>query len=143
MLGFELSETTVSRWMRRTSKSPTPAKRWLSLPISRELVLHMYTLDYSGVHRPGTKAVSGNTAERFLFVSCRRTPVLTQSGSVKFAAFFVTYSSKVVPPFKSDGMILANERADARIVINVLDNCRFQSPNRTCVQGQVSQDAAA
>jgi putative transposase len=30
MLGFEVSETTVSRWMRRAPKNPQPAKRWLS-----------------------------------------------------------------------------------------------------------------
>src|SRR6266853_3649977 len=28
MLGFEVSETTISRWMRRAPKSPQPAKRW-------------------------------------------------------------------------------------------------------------------
>ena len=30
MLGFGVSETTISRWMRRTPKSPQPAKRWLA-----------------------------------------------------------------------------------------------------------------
>jgi putative transposase len=30
MLGFELSETTVSRWMRRAPRVPEPAKRWLA-----------------------------------------------------------------------------------------------------------------
>jgi len=29
MLGFAVSETTVSRWMRRAPKDPQPAKRWL------------------------------------------------------------------------------------------------------------------
>jgi hypothetical protein len=28
MLGFDLSERTVSRWMRRAPKNPEPAKRW-------------------------------------------------------------------------------------------------------------------
>src|SRR5271163_4731885 len=28
MLGFDLSERTVSRWMRRASRDPDPAKRW-------------------------------------------------------------------------------------------------------------------
>jgi hypothetical protein len=28
MLGFDLSERTVLRWMRRAPKSPEPAKRW-------------------------------------------------------------------------------------------------------------------
>jgi transposase InsO family protein len=30
MLGFEVSETTISRWMRRAPRSPEPAKRWLA-----------------------------------------------------------------------------------------------------------------
>jgi putative transposase len=30
MLGFDVSERTVSRWMRRTPRDPEPAKRWLS-----------------------------------------------------------------------------------------------------------------
>jgi transposase InsO family protein len=30
MLGFDLSEPTVSRWMRRAPRPPDPAKRWLA-----------------------------------------------------------------------------------------------------------------
>jgi hypothetical protein len=30
MLGFEVSETTISRWMRRVPRNPEPAKRWLA-----------------------------------------------------------------------------------------------------------------
>lgn len=30
MLGFDVSETTISRWMKRAPKSPQPAKRWLA-----------------------------------------------------------------------------------------------------------------
>jgi transposase InsO family protein len=30
MLGFDLSELTVSRWMKRVSTNPDPAKRWLA-----------------------------------------------------------------------------------------------------------------
>src|SRR2546427_3879877 len=30
ILGFAVSETTVSRWMRRTPKNPQPAKCWLA-----------------------------------------------------------------------------------------------------------------
>jgi putative transposase len=29
-LGFDLSETTVSRWLRRAPRTPDPAKRWLT-----------------------------------------------------------------------------------------------------------------
>jgi len=29
-LGFQLSETTVSRWLRRIPRTPDPAKRWLT-----------------------------------------------------------------------------------------------------------------
>lgn len=30
MLGFEVSETTISRWMRRAPRNPEPAERWLT-----------------------------------------------------------------------------------------------------------------
>jgi putative transposase len=30
MLGFDLSERTISRWMRKAPRSPDPAKRWLA-----------------------------------------------------------------------------------------------------------------
>ncbi|HEX8895336.1 MAG TPA: helix-turn-helix domain-containing protein [Terriglobales bacterium] len=30
-LGFEVSERTVSRWIKRASKNPDPARRWLIL----------------------------------------------------------------------------------------------------------------
>src|ERR1022692_2948159 len=30
MLGFDVSETTISRWMKRAPKGPQPAKRWLA-----------------------------------------------------------------------------------------------------------------
>jgi transposase InsO family protein len=32
MLGFDISERTVSRWMKRTSRNPDPSKRWLTFP---------------------------------------------------------------------------------------------------------------
>jgi hypothetical protein len=30
MLGFDVSETTISRWMRRAPRRPEPAQRWLA-----------------------------------------------------------------------------------------------------------------
>ena len=30
MLGFDVSERTISRWMRRAPRDPEPAKRWLA-----------------------------------------------------------------------------------------------------------------
>ncbi|HKR29733.1 MAG TPA: IS3 family transposase [Terriglobales bacterium] len=30
MLGFDVSERTISRWMRRAARDPEPAKRWLT-----------------------------------------------------------------------------------------------------------------
>src|SRR5438105_5076981 len=30
MLGFDISERTISRWMKRAPRGPEPAKRWLS-----------------------------------------------------------------------------------------------------------------
>lgn len=42
MLGFEVSETTISRWMRRAPRNPEPAKRWQAfLRNHREVIAAM------------------------------------------------------------------------------------------------------
>jgi len=42
MLGFEVSERTVSRWIRRAPRNPEPAKRWLTfLHNHREVIAAM------------------------------------------------------------------------------------------------------
>jgi putative transposase len=42
MLGFEVSEVTVSRWMRRSPRDPEPARRWLTfLRNHREAIVAM------------------------------------------------------------------------------------------------------
>jgi putative transposase len=42
MLGFEVSQTTISRWMRRAPKNPQPAQRWLAfLSNHREAIAAM------------------------------------------------------------------------------------------------------
>lgn len=42
MLGFEVSERTVARWMRRAPRDPEPAKRWLAfLRNHREMIAAM------------------------------------------------------------------------------------------------------
>ncbi len=42
MLGFEVSERTISRWMRRAPRDPEPAKRWLTfLKSHREAIAAM------------------------------------------------------------------------------------------------------
>ena len=42
MLGFEVSERTISRWIRRAPRSPEPAKRWLTfLRNHREVIAAM------------------------------------------------------------------------------------------------------
>ena len=40
-LGFQLSETTVSRWLRRIPRTPDPAKRWLTFLRNREAIAAM------------------------------------------------------------------------------------------------------
>jgi hypothetical protein len=52
MLGFEVSETSVSRWMRRARRHPDPAKRWLAF-------LHN--------HREGIAAMDFFTVPTFTF----------------------------------------------------------------------------
>jgi hypothetical protein len=42
MLGFDVSERTISRWMRRAPRDPEPAKRWLAfLKNHREAIAAM------------------------------------------------------------------------------------------------------
>ncbi len=42
MLGFDISERTISRWMRRAPRNPEPARRWLSfLRNHREVIAAM------------------------------------------------------------------------------------------------------
>ena len=42
MLGFDISERTVSRWMRRAPRNPEPAKRWTAfLSSHREAIAAM------------------------------------------------------------------------------------------------------
>src|SRR5438552_17055036 len=43
MLGFDVSERTISRWIRRAPRDPEPAKRWLLfLRNHREAIADMY-----------------------------------------------------------------------------------------------------
>jgi hypothetical protein len=69
MLGFDVSETTISRWMKRAPKDPQPAKRWLAfLRNHREAIAAMDfftvpTLTFWGSvlllhHRPRSQAHS-------------------------------------------------------------------------------------
>src|SRR5271154_5990676 len=54
MLGFEVSETTISRWMRRAPKNPQPAERWLAfLPQSpRAIAAYSITTRSTGSKCP-------------------------------------------------------------------------------------------
>ena len=48
MLGFEVSERTISRWMRRAPRDPEPAKRWLAfLRNQREAIAAMDFFTYA------------------------------------------------------------------------------------------------
>src|SRR5437016_9455047 len=46
MLGFDVSERTISRWMKRAQRNPDPAKRWITFlrnhkeAIARDGFLH-------------------------------------------------------------------------------------------------------
>ena len=52
MLGFDLSERTISRWMKRAPRGPDQAKRWLAfLRNHREAIAAMdfFTVPTSGI----------------------------------------------------------------------------------------------
>src|SRR6266853_3163903 len=54
MLGFDVSERTVSRWMKRAPRDPEPAKRWLTfLRNHREAICRDGLLHCSDDHLPG------------------------------------------------------------------------------------------
>ena len=65
MLGFDLCERTISRWMKRAPRDPEPAKRWLAfLRNHREAIAAMERTSFES---PWQNAV----AERWV-ESCRR-----------------------------------------------------------------------
>jgi hypothetical protein len=51
MLGFDISERSVLRWMRKVSRNPEPAKRWATfLSNHREAIAAMGLLHSADVH---------------------------------------------------------------------------------------------
>ena len=56
MLGFDISERTVLRWMRKAPRNPEPAKRWAAFLINhREMIAAMDfftvpTLTFGGLY---------------------------------------------------------------------------------------------
>ena len=43
MLGFDVSERTISRWMRRAPRDPEPARRWLAFLPNHQEVIRRWT----------------------------------------------------------------------------------------------------
>jgi hypothetical protein len=78
MLGFEVSETTISGWMKRAPKDPQPAKRWLA---------------FLRNHREAIAAMDFFTVPTLTFGFCT-----ASSSSVMIAAAFCTSTSLATPP---------------------------------------------
>jgi hypothetical protein len=80
MLGFEVSETTISRWMKRAPKDPQPAKRWLAfLRNHREAIAAMDfftvpTLAFGVLYR---FFIIGHDRRRILHFNVTRHPTST------------------------------------------------------------------
>jgi hypothetical protein len=78
MLGFEVSERTISRWMKRAPQDPEPARRWLRF-------LHN--------HREAIAAMDSLRYPRSPSISCT-----ASSSSVMIGDAFSISTSPVIPP---------------------------------------------
>jgi len=69
MLGFDVSERTISRWMKRATRDPEPAKRWLTfLRNHREAVAAM---DFFTVRRsPSARSIASSSSVTIVGASC-------------------------------------------------------------------------
>jgi len=77
MLGFEVSERTISRWMKRATTNPDPTKRWLT---------------FLRNHREAIAAMD--------FARCRRSPSpcsIASSSLATIAGVFCTATSRGIP----------------------------------------------
>lgn len=77
MLGFSVSETTVSRWMRRAPRNPGPAKRWLAfLPNHRDAIAAMdfFTVSTLNFSRLYCFFIVGHDRRRILHFNVTRHP---------------------------------------------------------------------
>src|SRR5713101_2064731 len=72
MLGFDLSERTISRWMKRAPRDPEPAKRWLAfLRNHREAIAAM---DYSPCQRScSARSTASSSSATIIDASCTLT----------------------------------------------------------------------
>src|SRR5437762_5421829 len=61
MLGFDVSERTISRWMKRAPREPEPAKRWLTFFRNhREAVAAMDFFTVPTIDRKSTRLNSSH-----------------------------------------------------------------------------------
>ena len=69
MLSFDVSERTISRWMKRATRDPEPAKRWLTfLRNHREAVAAM---DFFTVRRsPSARSIASSSSVTIVGASC-------------------------------------------------------------------------
>jgi putative transposase len=77
MLGFDVSESTISRWMRRAPRNPEPAKRWLAfLHNHREAIAAMdfFTVPTLTFRLLYVFFVIGHGRRRILHVNVTRHP---------------------------------------------------------------------
>ena len=77
MLGFDLSERTISRWMRRAPRDPEPAKRWLTfLRNHREAIAAMdfFTVPSITFHMLYCFFIIGHDRRRILHFNVTKGP---------------------------------------------------------------------
>ncbi len=130
MLGFDVSERTISRWMRRAPRDPEPAKRWLAfLKNHREAIVAMdfFTVPTITFGMLYCFFVIGHDRRRILHVNVTRHPT----------SLWIVQQLREAFPYQSVPRFLIFDR-DAKYGIEVLAAVRsmkitsvqtsFQSP---------------
>src|SRR6266849_780988 len=109
MLGFEVSETTVSRWMRRAPRLPQPAKRWLAfLHNHREAIAAMDfftvpTLTFNVTANPTSSWVVQQLREAFPYEAVPEFLLFDHDAKYGFAVPATIESMQITPVRTSIG----------------------------------------
>jgi len=127
MLGFDASERTISRWMRRAPRNPEPAKRWRSfLHNHREAIAAM---DFFTV-----PTVTFNLLYCFFVISHDRRRILHFNVTRHPTSSWIVQQLREAFPYQSTPMFLIFDH-DAKYGLDV--PAAIRSMNIACVQTSI------
>ena len=128
MLGFDASERTISRWMRRAPRNPEPAKRWRSfLRIHREAIAAM---DFFFT----VPTVTFNLLYCFFTISHDRRRILHCNVTGHPTSGWIVQQLREAFPYQSTPKFLIFDH-DAKYGLDVL--AAIRSMNIACVQTSI------